>query len=129
MRIRLVTDRGVLFATLADNATSRDFAALLPLLLPVHDYAQTEKVCDLPGRLSTKGAPSGFAARAGALTYYAPWGNLAIFYRDFRRADGLVELGLLDLGANGEALASLRAMEDGTLVRFELDVDVPGRGV
>ncbi|WP_394287896.1 cyclophilin-like fold protein [Corynebacterium variabile] len=27
------------------------------------------------------------------IAYYAPWGNLAIFYRDFPRSPGLVILG------------------------------------
>ena len=34
----------------------------------------------------------------GDLTYYAPWGNLAIFYRDFGYAKGLVKLGRIDSG-------------------------------
>jgi hypothetical protein len=29
----------------------------------------------------------------GDITYYAPWGNLAIFYRDFGYSPGLVRLG------------------------------------
>jgi hypothetical protein len=37
--------------------TSRDFAALLPLTLTLKDYAATEKISDLPKRLSTDGAP------------------------------------------------------------------------
>ena len=33
------------------------------------------------------------------MALYAPWGNLAIYYRDFRYSDGLVRLGALELGA------------------------------
>ena len=35
----------------------------------------------------------------GDIAYYAPWGNLAIFYRDFGFSDGLILLGRLDDGA------------------------------
>lgn len=34
----------------------------------------------------------------GDLTYYAPWGNLALFYRDFGYANGLIKLGHIDDG-------------------------------
>jgi len=40
----------------------------------------------------------------GDITYYAPWGNLAIFYRDFDYSRGLVRLGRIDSGI--EALAA-----------------------
>jgi hypothetical protein len=70
-------------ATLADNATTRDFVALLPLSLNLRDYAGTEKVSGLPQRLSTSSTPPGVDPEIGDLAYYAPWGNLAIFYRDF----------------------------------------------
>ncbi|WP_164000422.1 cyclophilin-like fold protein [Pyxidicoccus caerfyrddinensis] len=96
MKIRLTAGAKVLTATLLDNATARDFAALLPLTLALTDYASTEKVSDLPKRLSTKGAPSGSTPSAGDIAYYAPWGNLAIFYKDFSHSSGLIKLGRLD---------------------------------
>jgi NAD(P)-dependent dehydrogenase (short-subunit alcohol dehydrogenase family) len=39
------------------------------------------------------------------ITYVAPWGNLAILYRDFGYSTGLVKLGSINSGI--EALASL----------------------
>lgn len=39
---------------------------------------------------------SGAICRIGDIAYYAPWGNLAIFYRDFSYSTGLVKLGKLD---------------------------------
>jgi hypothetical protein len=35
----------------------------------------------------------------GDITYYAPWGNLAIFYKDFSYSAGLIKLGTLDSGS------------------------------
>lgn len=96
MEIRITLEDAVLTATLVDSQTAQDFISLLPLTLTLEDYAGTEKISDLPGRLTTEGAPSGSDPSVGDITYYAPWGNLAIFYRDFRYADGLVILGRLD---------------------------------
>lgn len=93
MDIRITTDTHTLTGTLDDTAAARDFAALLPLALTLSDFNATEKVADLPSRLNTDGSPKAAAARAGDIAYYAPWGNLAIFYRDFPRSPGLVILG------------------------------------
>lgn len=98
MKIEIDIEGTTISGALDDNETARDFAELLPLSLTLEDYASTEKVSDLPRVLSTKGAPSGTSAKAGDLTFYAPWGNLAIFYKDFRHAAGLVRLGALDSG-------------------------------
>jgi hypothetical protein len=98
MKIRIRVGDKVFTATLIDSKTSRDFISLLPLTLTLKDYAGTEKVSDLPKRLSTEGAPSGSDPSIGDITYYAPWGNMAIFYRDFGYSRGLVILGKIDSG-------------------------------
>ncbi|HBO1017302.1 TPA: hypothetical protein L4E59_005283 [Pseudomonas aeruginosa] len=100
MKIRLLIDGQPVSATLDDNAAARDFLAMLPLTLSLSDYAFTEKIADLPQKLSTHDAPAGYAADIGDITYYAPWGNLAIFYRSFKYASGLVRLGRLEAGVD-----------------------------
>jgi hypothetical protein len=105
MKITLSFDDTELTATLVDSETTRDLLSLLPVRLTLSDYAETEKISDLPRRLSTGNAPEGVDPGVGDITYYAPWGNLAIFYRDFDYSPGLVKLGSIDSGI--EALAGL----------------------
>jgi hypothetical protein len=96
MNISLTIEGGEsVTATLHDTVAARDFASLLPLILTLKDYASTEKVAELPKRLDTEGEPDGFAPSRGDITLYAPWGNLAIFYKDFTFSRGLVSLGKL----------------------------------
>lgn len=85
---------------LADNPSARDFYAQLPLTLKAEDYASSEKIARLPRKLSTQGAPAGHAGKRGDFTYYAPWGNLAMFYKDYQggTAQGLVYLGKITEG-------------------------------
>ncbi len=83
-------------ATLNKSKAALDFKAMLPLELMLEDFAQTEKISDLPNPLSTDGAPSGAEAKAGDIAYYSPWGNLAIFYKDFRYSEGLIILGSIN---------------------------------
>ena len=98
MKIRMTVEGKPITATLADNDTARDFASLLPLAVTLTDHAATEKISELPRRLSTEGAPSGIDPAVGDLSYYSPWGNLAIFYKDFGYSSGLIKLGKIDSG-------------------------------
>jgi hypothetical protein len=98
MRIRLTLDGQAVEATLLDNATARDLLSLLPMTLMLEDYASTEKIGYPPRKLSTAGAPAGVDPAVGDIAYYAPWGNLAIFYKDFGYSRGLVRLGRIDSG-------------------------------
>ena len=100
MKIRITTDHAVLTAMMLDNATSRDFLSMLPMTLTLNDYAGTEMISNLPRKLSTQGAPAGHDPAVGDITLYAPWGNLAIFYRDFDYARGLIMLGRVDSGVD-----------------------------
>jgi hypothetical protein len=93
MNIRLTLNGRRVAATLNDSATARDFAAQLPLTLSLRDFHQAEKIADLPRKLSISGAPEGADPAVGDLAYYAPWNQLAIYYRDAPYATGLVVLG------------------------------------
>ena len=95
VEIRLVIGGERLPLLLEDSAASRDFLEMLPLRVTLRDYNGTEKIGDLPGRLSTQGAPAGYEPAAGDVALYAPWGNIALFYRDFPWSAGLVRLGRL----------------------------------
>lgn len=102
MKIHIDVEGATITAILDDSPAARDFTSLLPLTLTLDDYHSTEKISYLPRRLSIEGAPAGIDPSPGDLTYYAPWGNLAIFYRDFGYSRGLVKLGAIVSG--GEAL-------------------------
>ncbi|MBN2722824.1 MAG: hypothetical protein JXR95_02000 [Deltaproteobacteria bacterium] len=83
-----------------DNPSSRDFLNQLPMTLKFSDYEGTEKIANLKKKLSTAGSYSGFDPSIGDVTYYAPWGNIAIFYKDFGYAKGLIPLGVIECGLN-----------------------------
>ncbi|TAJ83308.1 cyclophilin-like fold protein [Reyranella sp.] len=98
MKIEIALDGATIVATLEGNPTARDFLNLLPLSVTLEDYAATEKIFHLPRKLTIQGAPDGYEPRAGDIAYYAPWGNIAIFYKDFRYSPGLVKLGVISTG-------------------------------
>jgi hypothetical protein len=98
MKIRIDLGTAALEGELDDTATARDFAALLPLSLTLEDYESSEKICVLPKSLTRDGAPDGTSAAIGDIAYYAPWGNLALFYKPADYAPGLIRLGRITIG-------------------------------
>ena len=104
VRVRMLLGQHEAVVALQDNPASRDFLSLLPLTLTFEDYNRIEKISTLPRKLQTAGAPSSCDPDVGTFAYYAPWGNLSLFYRDFRHSPGLIPLGHVESGM--EALAA-----------------------
>ncbi len=96
MKIRFVFDDRTVTATLNDSPSAQDFVSRLPLTLELKDYASTEKIAYLPSKLTKEGGPVGVSAKVGDISYYAPWGNLVVFYKSFGYASGLINLGKID---------------------------------
>jgi len=95
MKIRMTFGDQTLNATLYDNPSARDFASMLPLNLTIEDFAQNEKIAYLPRKLTEEASGPFGNEQPGDLCYYIPWGNLAMFYADYRHP-GLIRLGRFD---------------------------------
>lgn len=96
MKLKITFGETVLTATLYDNPTTQDFISMLPITTEVEDYASNEKIFYPERKLSTDQAPNGYKPSTGDITYYAPWGDVAIFYKDFSHSSGLISLGRID---------------------------------
>ncbi len=77
------------------NDAAKNFAQRLPLRLQFEDYAGTERIAYLNPKLDVGEAPTHTTPKTGDITYYIPWGNLAVFVRSFRPSESLVPLGSL----------------------------------
>lgn len=116
-RLKITMENGEIIIALEDNPTSRDLIAHLPMELVFQDYNHTEKIAYLPDSimLVTDEASEGYEPAAGDFALYAPWGNLSLFYQDFRYSDGLIFLGHVQSG-----MELLTGMEDSSVVSLEL---------
>lgn len=85
-------DAAILYE-LNDSPAARALYAQLPLTLEVGDYGANEKIFYPPQALDVTGTPAAEGGGPGALAYYAPWGDVVLFYADFRAAGGLYALG------------------------------------
>jgi hypothetical protein len=69
---------------------------MLPVDLIIDNYAENEKIAHLPRRLTEEANGRFDNERPGDLCYFAPWGNLALFYAEYRWSRGLIRLGRFD---------------------------------
>lgn len=105
-------------ASLDNTPTSREFLAMLPLTVKLEDYGSIEKIAYLPKKLSEGEMSTTITPKVGDFTYYAPWGNLAIFHENFRSSPGLIKLGFIEKGL--ETIGK-KGTETVTIVRVNPD--------
>ena len=93
-------------ATLTASAASRDLVAQLPATIDMVDHGSVEKTGPLPAPLSLDGQPDGADPDPGDLGYYAPGGDLVLYYGDQSYYNGIVILGRLQ-GDAAQRIADL----------------------
>ena len=89
---------------LTDNVATQSLRSMLPAELEFKDFNNTEKISYPPDKLNVNGAPKGHAPKAGDVCIYVPWGNICIFYHDYKFTSDLVYLGHVEQGL--DALSS-----------------------
>ncbi|MGR9235133.1 cyclophilin-like fold protein (plasmid) [Rhizobium leguminosarum] len=88
----------VFTASLDDNPSARELAAMMPLDLTIDDYSTNEKIVYLPRKLAERERNRFSNEAPGDLCYYVPWGNLVFYYGPYHYDSGLIRLGRLDNG-------------------------------
>ncbi len=96
MAVNIIVGNRTITATMEDNSAGRDFLSRLPLEVTLNDYAGTEKIFYPSPVLDVSNAPKGCNPVAGTITIYAPWGNVAIFYKDWHQDNNLIRIGQID---------------------------------
>lgn len=94
MHIEVIANSGTAIFILNNSSAASALYEQLPLQLDLQDYGDNEKIFYPSEKLDTSNTPMAKGG-VGTLAYYAPWGDVVIFYKDFRPARGLYELGQL----------------------------------
>ena len=115
-RIKLTFGSNEIYAVITNSKAGNDFLSLLPLNIKAEDYNSTEKIFYLSKKLNTQNEPDGINPKAGDITYYAPWGNIAIFYKNFRYSNNLIYLGKFE---NASDISKLSNMKGDFDIRIE----------
>jgi len=101
MKIRISIADKVVIATVADNATARDFVSVLPLSVSMKDLFGREKYGDLPKALSENG-PRKNTYEVGEIAYWSPDQQFAVYYHqdgDSIPSPGVIPIAKIDTGA------------------------------
>ena len=114
LRIRMLFADQQASIVLDNHPAALDLVSMLPLTVTFEDFNNIEKIGYLPRKLHTQGSPSSCDPETGTFAYYAPWGNLSVFYQDFRHSNGLVPLGHVESGMD-----KLEQMQGDFSVRVE----------
>ena len=97
-KLKMTVDGQEISIILQDTPAANALYEALPMELNFSDYNGTEKIAYPPDTLPTEGEPDGCDPDVGDLCLYAPWGNLCIFYQDFRYSHSLIKLGHVESG-------------------------------
>lgn len=97
-RAVLVVDGQRLPVTLRSEPSANDLYSRLPVTLTFKDFSGMEKIAYFDKRLDETGQKVGCHPLAGDLCVYQPWGNLSIFYVDFKDDRNLIPIGRLESG-------------------------------
>jgi len=98
MHVRIGANGNTTLFALNGSRAAQAFYDQLPLTVEAEPYSHNEMIFYPPNKLPTDDTPLA-NARAGTLAYYAPWGDVVMFYKDFGSAGGLYELGQAVSGA------------------------------
>lgn len=114
--VKITIDNQPVIIALFDNPASRQLLNQLPLSLKLSNFAGAEKIAYLPQKLRLQETPAASTIQSD-FTYYAPWGNLAMFYKGYGQANGVYALGMIKTGK--ERLAKLDQNITVTLERMD----------
>ena len=93
MKINVKANGNTTVFELNNSPAAKELYAQLPLSITVENYSNNEKIFYPLEKLKTTGTLLADEIRKGTLAYYAPWGNVVMFYGSFGSAAGLYELG------------------------------------
>lgn len=97
LKVNITVGNRTITATMEDNAAGRDFLSRLPLEVTLNDYNNTtEKIFYPSPALTTEGVERGCIPTPGDITIYAPWGNVAIFCKNWSHSNDLIKIGRID---------------------------------
>lgn len=97
LKMNIVVGDRTISATMEDNAAARDLLSRLPMEVTLNDYNNTtEKIFYPDPELELDGVTRGCAPAPGDITIYAPWGNVAIFCKNWPHSNDLIKIGHID---------------------------------
>lgn len=91
MKVQVSDQQNKVVFEVNDSDASKDLIKQLPLTTKLENYNDDEKIF-YPQKLKTDNTPIS-QGRVGDLAYFAPWGDVVLYYKNFQAYPGLYQLG------------------------------------
>jgi len=103
--MKIIIGNQTITASMESNAAAKDLLSRLPIEITLEDFNRTtEKIFYTDPQLNTTDVPMGCAPTPGDITIYAPWGNIAIFCKNWSYSSDLIKIGHI----NGDGIKVLQ---------------------
>ena len=91
MKLQVSDNKHKIIFELNNSNAAMDLVKQLPLTIKIENYSNDEKIF-YPKKLTTSNTPMS-QGRVGDLAYFAPWGDVVLYYEKFQSYPGLYQLG------------------------------------
>lgn len=91
VKLQVSDQQNQIIFELNNSDAARDLIKQLPLTTKIENYSNDEKIF-YPKKLKTNNTPMS-QGRVGDLAYFAPWGDVVLYYKNFQAYPGLYQLG------------------------------------
>lgn len=132
MKVEIVSQGRTATFQLYDTAAAKEFYAQLPLELDLTNFRDAQWMFYPPEKLNVKPGEAYHDGRKGELSYYAPWGDAFMLYKDFYAGDEMHRLGVglsgIDDIAEMSDMAVIRKMQTLTAKEEPMQITVNASG-
>lgn len=94
MRVRITSQGNVATFQLYDTVAAREFYGQLPLTLDLTNFRDAQWMFYPPRKLNVTAREAYHDGKKGELSYYAPWGDVFMLFKDFYAGDEMHRLGV-----------------------------------
>ncbi len=110
MTVKIVSRGQAATFQLYDTVAAKEFYDQLPLDLELTNFRDAQWMFYPPKRLNVSPREAYHDGKKGELSYYAPWGDVFMLYKDFYAGDEMHRLGVVVSGIENIAAMSGRAL-------------------
>jgi hypothetical protein len=103
MRIKITSGDQLTVFQLYNTVAAKELYEQLPLKLDLKNFRDAQWMFFPPKKLSVMAQEAYHDGKKGELSYYEPWGDVFMLYKDFYAGDKMHRLGLCINGTDGIA--------------------------
>lgn len=110
MQVKITSKDQTAIFRLYNTVAAKEFYDQLPLRLDLDNFRDAQWIFYPPKKLNVTSREAYHDGKKGELSYYAPWGDVFMLYKDFYAGDDMHRLGIAISGKDGIEFMSRRVL-------------------